>query len=137
MQSIEWFKELGYAYVCGYDIGFGETPERSDYRSVVLKDRLFGFEAHQPDIPQFLIDAALSQLENPNIPARNCNCQVYLTMATKVTYLEKDQESEDSSRSSTLIILATMSGWWLTSSRYTGKSTIEPDLVVSNDFLYL
>ena len=41
LQSIEWFKDLGYQYVCGYDIAVdGETPERTDYRSVVLKDRL-------------------------------------------------------------------------------------------------
>ena len=31
LQSIDWFKELGYKYVCGYDIALdGETPERSD-----------------------------------------------------------------------------------------------------------
>jgi type I restriction enzyme R subunit len=28
-QSIEWFRDLGYDYVCGYDIApDGETPER-------------------------------------------------------------------------------------------------------------
>ena len=33
-QSIEWFKDLGYQYQCGYDIAVdGDTPERSDYRS--------------------------------------------------------------------------------------------------------
>ena len=41
LKSSEWFKELGYQYDCGYDIAVdGETPERTDYRSVVLKDRL-------------------------------------------------------------------------------------------------
>ena len=34
LQSIEWFKDLGYQYVYGYDIAVdGETPERTDYRS--------------------------------------------------------------------------------------------------------
>ena len=38
LQSIDWFKDLGYQYVCGYDIApDGDTPERTDYRSVVLK----------------------------------------------------------------------------------------------------
>ena len=41
LQSIGWFKELGYKYVCGYDIALdGEQPERLDYQSVYLKDRL-------------------------------------------------------------------------------------------------
>jgi len=35
LQTIEWFKDLGYDYVCGYDIApDGETPERSDYEVV-------------------------------------------------------------------------------------------------------
>ena len=38
LQSIEWFKDLGYQYVCGYDIAVdGETPERTDY-PVILKE---------------------------------------------------------------------------------------------------
>ena len=71
LQSIEWFKELGYQYVCGYDIApDGETPERSDYISVVLKERLLSALTRiNPDIPQSAIATALSQLVSPNIPA--------------------------------------------------------------------
>ncbi|MDA9061412.1 type I restriction endonuclease subunit R [Planktomarina temperata] len=97
LQSIEWFKELGYDYVCGYDIApDGETPERSDYKSVVLKDRLFSALTRiNPDIPQSAIAIALSQLINPNIPAlMSANRQVHswLTKGVKVTYLQGDQE---------------------------------------------
>ena len=39
--SIDWFKELGYQCKCGYDIApDGKEPERKDYRSVILQDRL-------------------------------------------------------------------------------------------------
>ena len=96
LQSIEWFKDLGYQYVCGYDIAFdGETPERTDYRSVVLKDRLLSALTRiNPDIPKSVIDTALSQLMNPNIPAlMSCNRQVHswLTKGVKVTYQEGNE----------------------------------------------
>ena len=97
LQSIEWFKDLGYDYVCGYDIApDGETPERSNYVSVVLKDRLLSALSRiNPDIPQAAITTALSQLINPNIPAlMSANRQVHswLTKGVKVTYLQGDQE---------------------------------------------
>ena len=96
LQSIEWFKDLGYQYVCGYDIAIdGETPERTDYRSVVLKDRLLSAMTRtNRDIPKSAIDTALSQLMNPNIPAlMSCNRQVHswLTKGVKVTYQEGNE----------------------------------------------
>lgn len=96
LQSIEWFKDLGYQYVCGYDIAVdGETPERTDYRSVVLKDRLLSALTRiNLDIPKSAIDTALSQLMNPNIPVlMSCNRQVHswLTKGVKVTYQEGNE----------------------------------------------
>ena len=97
LQSIEWFKALGYQYLCGYDIApDGVTSERSDYRSVVLKDRLLSALSRiNPDIPKAAIDTALSQLVNPNIPSlMSCNRQLHswLTKGIKVTYHEGVQE---------------------------------------------
>lgn len=97
LQSIEWFKDLGYDYVCGYAVApDGETPERTDYRSVILKDRLFSsLKRLNPEIPQSAIDAAFSQLINPNIPAlMSCNRQVHswITKGVKVVYHEGSQE---------------------------------------------
>ena len=41
LQSIEWFKELGYQYKNGYDIApEGVNPERDDFRQVILEERL-------------------------------------------------------------------------------------------------
>ena len=97
LQSIEWFKDLGYDYACGYDIApDGETPERTDYRSVTLMDRLLAsLKRLNPEIPQSAINAAFSQLINPNIPAlMSCNRQVHswITKGVKVTYHEGNQE---------------------------------------------
>ena len=97
LQSIEWFKELGYQYKCGHDIGpDGDEPERVDYYSVVLKDRLqSALFSVNPDIPQSAINASLSQLLNPNIPVlMSCNRQIHqwLTRGVKVTYHEGNQE---------------------------------------------
>lgn len=97
LQSIEWFKDLGYDYACGYDIApDGETPERTDYRSVTLKDRLLAsLKRLNPEIPLSAVDAAFAQLINPNIPAlMSCNRQVHswITKGVKVTYHEGNQE---------------------------------------------
>ncbi|MEY8204987.1 MAG: restriction endonuclease subunit R [Bermanella sp.] len=38
---LELFQTTGYDYICGYDIAQGESAaERSDYRQVILHDRL-------------------------------------------------------------------------------------------------
>ncbi|MDA8631525.1 type I restriction endonuclease subunit R [Litoricolaceae bacterium] len=97
LQSIEWFKELGYQYQCGYDIAVdGETPERSEYQSVTLKGRLeSALKRLNPEIPVSAIDEAVSKLINPNIPAlMSCNRQVheYLTKGIKVVFHEESQE---------------------------------------------
>jgi type I restriction enzyme R subunit len=97
LQSIEWFKDLGYDYACGYNIApDGETPERTDYRSVTLKDRLLAsLKRLNPEIPLSAIDAAFAQLSNPNIPAlMSCNRQVHswITKGVKVVYHEGNQE---------------------------------------------
>lgn len=96
-QSIEWFKDLGYTYAFGYDLApDGETPERHNYRSVILKERLFlALTRINPDIPKSAIDTALAQLANPNIPAlMSANRQVHswLTKGVKVTFHEGNQE---------------------------------------------
>ena len=97
LQSIEWFKDLGYDYACGYDIApDGETPERSDYVSVVLKDRLLSALTRiNPDIPNSAINIAhslLINLNNPNLMSANRQVHSWLTKGIKVTYHESDQE---------------------------------------------
>jgi len=97
LQSIEWFKDLGYQYKCGYDIAHdADDPERPDYRSVTLRDRLNAALIRiNPEMPASAINDALSKLLNPNIPVlMSCNRQVHewLTKGVKVTYHEGNQE---------------------------------------------
>ena len=40
LQSIEWFKELGYQYKDSYEIAPEEQILRDDFRQVILEERL-------------------------------------------------------------------------------------------------
>ena len=34
---LDWFQSIGYNTICGYDIApDGDSPERSDYRQIIL-----------------------------------------------------------------------------------------------------
>ena len=94
--SLVWFEELGYAYKCGYDIAHdGDDPERKDYRSVILPDRLKrALIKLNPDIPVATIEEAIAQIGDPNIPSLTaCNRQMHqwLTKGLKVTFQQDDQ----------------------------------------------
>ena len=94
--SLEWFEELGYAYKCGYDIAHdGDDPERKDYRSVILPDRLRQALINlNPDIPVATIEEAVAQIGDPNIPsltARNRQMHQWLTKGLQVTFQQDDQ----------------------------------------------
>ena len=97
IQSIDWFKELGYQYKCGYDIAPGEAEsERKDYRSVVIEERLVSaLKRINTELPLSTIQSAVTHLTSPNIPALiSCNRQVHqwLTKGIKVAYHEGNQE---------------------------------------------
>ena len=67
---LDWFKSIGYDTICGYDIApDGNSPERNDYRQIILFDRL------------------LSQLQiiNPQLPA-----SVLANVASNVKFLFRD-----------------------------------------------
>lgn len=50
---LDWFQAIGYRAINGYDIApDSETPERIDYRQVVLFDRLLSqLQKINPHIP--------------------------------------------------------------------------------------
>ena len=97
LQSIEWFKELGYQYKDGYEIApEGVDPERDDFRKVILEDRLrSALIKTNSDIPSQTINNSISQILNPNIPSLlNCNREMHkwMTKGLKVTFMEGNQE---------------------------------------------
>ena len=68
---LKWLRELGYVYENGYEIAPG-TPraERTDYRQVVLIDRLrASLAALNPHVPPAAIEDALTQITRPNFPS--------------------------------------------------------------------
>jgi type I restriction enzyme R subunit len=65
-----WFEELGFEVVYGPDIAFdGVTPERKNYKQVVLVERLReALHRINPELPPQAIADAVDQLTNPNMP---------------------------------------------------------------------
>ncbi|PIW56861.1 MAG: hypothetical protein COW14_09150, partial [Piscirickettsiaceae bacterium CG12_big_fil_rev_8_21_14_0_65_44_934] len=56
---LEWFQSIGYAYANGYDIApDGDSPERNDYRQIVLFGRLLNqLQIINPHIPASVLES--------------------------------------------------------------------------------
>ncbi|MFN3809883.1 MAG: type I restriction endonuclease subunit R [Roseateles asaccharophilus] len=69
--TLSWLAELGYTHRHGADIAPDSTaPERSDYRQVLLRDRLSAaIHKLNPGIPASARDDALTQVLDLGIPA--------------------------------------------------------------------
>jgi type I restriction enzyme R subunit len=69
-RCLEWFQEIGYSHVFAPELDSdGNSPERSDFRQVVLSGRLrSALQRLNPGVPAVTIDAAVLQLANPNVP---------------------------------------------------------------------
>lgn len=65
--AIEWFKELGYEYLLGYDIAPDSTQaERDNYQQVLLSKRLHvALTKLNPSLPVLAIDEAVHLLQKP------------------------------------------------------------------------
>ncbi|HEU5048409.1 MAG TPA: type I restriction endonuclease subunit R [Rickettsiales bacterium] len=70
--ALDWFQVLGYKKIYGPDIApppDGETPERDNYRQVILLERLRNqLQVINPTIPVVAIDDAIGQIMAPNLP---------------------------------------------------------------------
>ncbi|MDF1589219.1 MAG: type I restriction endonuclease subunit R [Gammaproteobacteria bacterium] len=67
---LDWFKSIGYDYVSGYAIApDGATSERSDYRQLVLHDRLLSrLAVINPHIPSDVLELVARQVAKPETP---------------------------------------------------------------------
>ena len=65
--AIEWFKELGYDYIHGYDISpDSEQPERKSYQEVLLYERVkSALTKLNPTLPISAIDEAIHIISKP------------------------------------------------------------------------
>ena len=135
-QTIAWFNGIGYQYRRGYEIApDGDTPERSDYRSAILTERLeAALHRINPELPKSSIDHALSQLLNPNIPAlMPCNRKLHQWL-TKGIMVEFEQDGQQLGKQLKVIDFDDPSNNdWLVVNQFTVKGikhTRRPDLVV-------
>ena len=97
---IDWFKETGYQYANGYDIApDGDSPERDDYRQVILKSRLLAqLEVINSHIPIDALEQAIATVIQPETPIlikNNKQLHQYLLEGVKVEYKENGEDKTD------------------------------------------
>jgi type I restriction enzyme, R subunit len=100
--ALDWFAELGYQKVSGYDIApvpDGVTPERANYKQVLLVERLRAQIAKlNPGIPPVALADALRQILNPNQPSliqANRQFHRWLRDGVRVEYLRDGETIGD------------------------------------------
>ncbi|MDY6919156.1 MAG: type I restriction endonuclease subunit R [Pseudomonadota bacterium] len=133
---LQWFQATGYDHLSGYDIApDGPSPERSDYRQVILRDRLLDRLQHlNPHIPQDSLEQVVTQLavaETPILIKNNKAFHQKLLEGVKVEYKEGGEDKTDYVK---LVDFAnTASNEFLVVSQFTitgTKGNRRPDLVV-------
>jgi type I restriction enzyme R subunit len=134
--ALGWFRELGYTHVFAPDAApDGTSPERTDYRQVVLTGRLRAALARlNPQIPSDTLDGVVRQVATPNVPgllASNRQCHQWLTQGVKVTFLRNGETKGEYAR---LLDYANPSANdWLVVNQLSvkgAKRTRRPDIVV-------
>jgi type I restriction enzyme R subunit len=97
---LEWFKTIGYDYICGYEIAPGESAsERSDYRQIILHDRLLSrLKVINPHIPLATLELVALQIakaDSPVLIKNNHAFHRYLLEGVKVEYQEGGEDKVD------------------------------------------
>ena len=97
---LQWFREIGYEYAFGPDIAHdGETPEREDYRQVVLTGRLLSIiQKINPHIPLAALEEAALAVTKPESPVlihNNRTLHKFLLEGVPVEYRDGDETRHD------------------------------------------
>jgi type I restriction enzyme R subunit len=97
---LDWFKSIGYDYANGYDIApDGNSPERSDYRQIILSGRLIEqLQKINPHIPTATLEAVAQQISKPETPILIKNNKAFhslLLQGMKVDFKEGEQSKTD------------------------------------------
>ncbi|SCZ68387.1 type I restriction endonuclease subunit R [Thiohalomonas denitrificans] len=97
---LSWFQSLGYDHSRGYDIApDGDSPERSDYRQIVLFDRLLAqLQKINPHTPLAVLESVSQQIAKPETPVLIKNNRAFhklLLEGVKVDYKEAGEERSD------------------------------------------
>lgn len=135
-EALGWLNEVGYQVLSGYDLApDGNTPERADYRQVLLIDRLRGAIGRlNPDIPLVARDDALKQVVDLGVPsqlAANQHFHKLLVNGVPVQYQKGGETIGDSVR---LIDWGNVAAnEWLAINQYSLKGphhTRRPDIIL-------
>ncbi|TLS35297.1 type I restriction endonuclease subunit R [Pseudalkalibacillus caeni] len=89
--AIEILQELGYEYLFGPNLSYdGEHPERKDYRTVILEDRIKdALFKHNRHLPQEALDEAFRQiiaLNSPSLEENNRHFHRLITEGIDVSF---------------------------------------------------
>ncbi|MBV1929028.1 MAG: type I restriction endonuclease subunit R [Gammaproteobacteria bacterium] len=134
---LDWFQSVGYDYVCGYDIApDGDSPERSDYRQIILHDRLLNrLKMINSHIPLASLEQVALQVSKPETPMLIKNNKAFhqlLLEGVKVEY--KDADGKEKTDYVQLIDFANMANnQFLVVNQYTitgNKGNRRPDVIV-------
>lgn len=134
---LDWFQSTGYDYICGYDIApDGKTPERSDYRQIILNARLLeSLVRINPHIPVSTLEQVALQLAKPETPILIKNNKAFHQMlleGVKVEY--KDEKGEPKHDYARLVDFNyTANNQFLVVNQFTligSKSNRRPDVLV-------
>jgi type I restriction enzyme R subunit len=96
-EALDWLKELGYTVLHGVDIApDSDSPERKNYRQVLLLDRLrYAIARLNPSIPLVAQEDAIKQIQDLGVPAQlaaNKRFHQLLVTGVPVQY-QKDGET--------------------------------------------
>jgi type I restriction enzyme R subunit len=97
---LNWFRESGYEYAYGPEISHdGQTPEREDYKQVILTGRLLeALQRINPQIPVSTLEEqvihVLGKPEHPVLIQNNRNFQQYLLEGMSVEYADKNDKKQ-------------------------------------------
>lgn len=96
-ECLTWFGDIGYQVKHGTEIAPDSvSAERSDFRQVLLKDRLRqSIIRFNPDVPASVVDTTVNTLVTPNIPgllASNRQLHKWMTQGYPVKYMDGNDE---------------------------------------------
>ncbi|WP_026602185.1 type I restriction endonuclease subunit R [Methylomonas sp. 11b] len=133
---LDWFTDIGYHYVNGYDIApDAEHPERVDYRQVVLFERLLNqLQKINPHIPFDVLERVSQQIAKPESPVLIKSNHVFHRLLLEGVKVDFKIDGEEKTDYVALLDFATVSNnQFLVVNQYTiagSKGHRRPDVLV-------